>query len=214
MNSKFALSFIAGILMLSGAVFAAAGLEGIVQAAKDIGVFQFYLPFILVFAIILGLLQKVKVFGENKQLNVIIALVVAAYVAVFTPVGITFGQFLTSLFGNAIVVIITFVIVALFFAVLQGGGLFEFKGFKGVYSYWVVLLLFALIIFGVFVASGGTAIFPGLKVSPTEWLSPVIRAFGMSSTTLALIILIVGTGLIVWWFAKPEAGKVAEPKKE
>ncbi len=206
--SKVGLSFIVGILMLSGLIFAQ-GIEDIIGIAKDVGVFQFYLPFIIAFAILYGLLQKVQIFGDPtkgpaKSLNIIISLAIAAFVMVYTPVGITLSQFFTNLFGNAIVVILTFVVIAMFISILKEGKIFDFKMLTKGSNYAIGILLFVLIVVGVFVASGGTAIFPGLKISPNEILSPITRALNVSSTTLALIILIIGTGLIVWMVGKGE----------
>jgi hypothetical protein len=50
-----------------------AGLETL----RNLGFFQFFLPFLLFFAIIYGALQKTKVFGERKDIDAIIALVIA-----------------------------------------------------------------------------------------------------------------------------------------
>lgn len=208
---RFAFGFVISVLMFSGLVFAQ-GLQDVISTLKDIGVFQFYLPFIISFAVLFGLLEKIKIFGDKgKQLNIIVALAVSAYVMVYTPVGITLSQFFTNLFGNAIVVILTIVVVAMFATVLNAGTGDKFKLdklFEG-RNIWIAILLFGLLALGVFVASGGTAIFPGLKISTKELFSPIKGIFGLSSTTLALVILIVGTGLIVWLFAKepkPTAG--------
>jgi len=202
MISKVGFSFVASILMFSGLVVAQ-GIQDVIGALKEVGVFQFYLPFLISFAVLYALLLKVKVFGENKALVTIIALASSAFIMVYTPVGITFSQFLTNFFGNAVVVILTIVVLIMFANILKTGEIFDVTGlFKGNWL-WVGLLLLLLIVVGVFVASGGTSIFPGLKINPSQLFGPI---GGVSSTTWAIIILIVGTGLIVWLFAR-------EPKK-
>ncbi len=51
---------------------------GGIQTLREIGFFDFFLPFILFFAIIYGALEKTQVFGEGrKDINAIIALVIA-----------------------------------------------------------------------------------------------------------------------------------------
>lgn len=202
--SKVGLSFVASILILSGLVVAQ-GLQDVISTLKEIGVFQFYLPFIISFAILFGLLQKIQLLPD-KRLNIIIALAISAFVMVYTPVGITLSQFFTNLFGNAIVIILTFIVIAIFINVLSTGKIFDFQMFTKGNNYLIGVALFILLVIGVFVASGGTAIFPGLKISPKQWLS---GAFGISSTTLAIIILVVGTGLIVWIFSKKDEDKAA-----
>lgn len=206
MFSKIGLGFVVSFLMLSGLVVAQ-GLQDIINVAKDIGIFQFYLPFIIAFAILYGLLQKVNVLG-SKGLNILVSLAIAGFVMIYTPVGITLSQFFINLFGNAIVVILTIVVIAILASVLATGGIFDFKKVTDMKYWWAIgLPLFILLAVGVFVASGGTSIFPGLKISPKELFSPVTGLFGISSTTLALIILIAGTGLIVWFFGKKETDK-------
>ena len=202
--SKFGLSFIVSVLMFSSLVFAQ-GLQDVINVAKDIGVFQFYLPFIISFAVIYGILAKVNLFGDKaRAINAIVALAISAFVMVYTPAGITLSQFFTNLFGNAIVVILTFVVIAIFISVLSSGKILDMD--KLIKNYWIGLIFLVLVALGVFVASGGTSIFPGLKISARELF--VGGLFGLSSTTLALIILIVGTGLIVWFFFK-EGGAAA-----
>ncbi len=43
---------------------------------QDIGVFRYALPFLLIFAMVFGILTKSRIFGENKGVNVVIALAV------------------------------------------------------------------------------------------------------------------------------------------
>lgn len=61
--------------------FAVAGtdLVGILNYWADIGVFSYVLPFLLVFAVVYGILAKVHIFGErekNKGVNAVIAIAV------------------------------------------------------------------------------------------------------------------------------------------
>ena len=200
--SKVGLSFVASILMLSGFAFAA-GIQDVISTLKDIGVFQFYLPFLISFAVLYALLLKAKIFGEQKGLVTIIALAASGFIMVYTPVGIAFSQFLANFVGNAMVVILTLVVVIIFANMLkekEGLGLDVTSVMKGGWL-WVGLLLLLLLAFGVFVASGGTSIFPGLKISTKELFGPI---GGLSSTTLAILVLVIGTGLIVFMFSKGE----------
>mgnify|MGYP001559561154 CR=1 FL=1 len=108
--SKVGLGFVFSVLMLSGLGFAQ-GFQDVIGTLKEIGVFQFYLPFLLVFAILYGLLLKTKIFGEqNKGIVTVIALAASAFIMVYSPVGITFSQFLANFFGNATPYLMFFVI--------------------------------------------------------------------------------------------------------
>lgn len=200
--SKVGLAFVASFLMLSSLVFAQ-GLEGVIGTLKEVGVFQFYLPFLLSFAILYALLLKTKIFSDQKGLVTVIALAASAFIMVYSPVGIAFSTFLANFFGNAVVVILTIVVLIIFVSMLQTGGFDIAQVIKGGWL-WLVGLLILLLVVGVFVASGGTSIFPGLKILPKESFSAI---GGLSATTWAILILVVGTGLIIFLFARPEKPK-------
>jgi len=49
----------------------------ILQDWEVMGVFEYVLPFVLVFAVIFGILHKSKIIGDNRGVNMVIALAVA-----------------------------------------------------------------------------------------------------------------------------------------
>lgn len=212
MGKKIVLGFVIGMLSLSGIAFAQQGIGSVIDTLKGIGVFEFYLPFLLTFSILYALLLKSKIFGETKGLTTIIALSVAGFIMVYTPVGITLSQFLANFVANSIVAILTILLILIFANMLKDGGFNVTEIVKG-RGLWVALLLVALVAFGIFVSSGGSTIFPGIKLLPRQ----TFDSFGgVSVTTWAILILIVGTGLIVWSFAKgssptPPAGGAPRP---
>ncbi|MBI1978644.1 MAG: hypothetical protein HYS62_01120 [Candidatus Aenigmarchaeota archaeon] len=199
---KLGLGLAFSVLMLSTVAFAQ-GLQDVIQIAKDVGVFQFYLPFLLSFAVLYALLLKTGVFGAQKNLVTIIALAASGFIMVYTPVGIAFSTFLANFVGNAIVVILTIIVVLIFVGMLQSGKILpeNFNDIMKGNTLWLFLLLLVLIVLGVFVASGGTSIFPGLNISTKQLFGSI---GGLSPTTLAIILLVVGTGIIVWLFSKPD----------
>jgi len=199
MISKVGLGFVFSILMLSGLVFAQ-GFQDVISTFKEIGVFQFYLPFLIVFAIFYGLLAKTKLFGDQKIFPVMISLAAAGFILVYTPIGITFSQFLTNFVGGAVTVILTFVVIIALVNMLLSGNIIK-QPEKGslLNNVPLVIGLVLVVVIGVFLASGGTALFPGLKIGTREIFSGI---GGLSSTTVALIVLVLGTGLIIWFFGK------------
>lgn len=52
-------------------------IDSVLQEWQIIGVFEYVLPFLLVFAVIFGILTTIHVFGENKGINLVIALAMA-----------------------------------------------------------------------------------------------------------------------------------------
>lgn len=200
--SKVGLGFVFSVLMLSSVAFAQ-GLQDVVNTLKEIGVFEFYLPFIIVFAILFGLLVKTKIFGDQRGIAIVIALAAAGFIMIYTPVGITFSQFLAQFVGGAVAVILTFVVLIVLVSMIstKEAGIFPEMWndiFKG-NMLWLLLAFILLIVVGVFISSGGTAIFPGLKIAPSQLFSSL---GGLDITTLSIIILVVGLALIIFIFGR------------
>ena len=70
------------------------GMEILVGNLNTLGFYDFFLPFILFVAIIFGLLQKNKVFGEKdtKAIDGIVAMSVSFFVINYTPIGLYFSM--------------------------------------------------------------------------------------------------------------------------
>lgn len=54
-------------------------LYSIITTWQNIGVFDFVLPFLLIFTLSFAVLSKAKILGDNKNLNVIVSLVLAFF---------------------------------------------------------------------------------------------------------------------------------------
>ena len=57
-------------------------LEEFVEAIEGWGLMDVFLPFLLIFTVMYALLQKLKIFGERKNVNAILALVFALLVVI------------------------------------------------------------------------------------------------------------------------------------
>lgn len=164
---------------------------------QQAGVFHFYLPFVLVFAIFYGLLTKSKVFGDDKlskRLNAIIALIAALYVVGFTPVGvqlISFADYIGVLFTDAAVVIVTLLVFLLILFMLIPTKTKDLSG------WWNILIVIAaLIALALFFNAGGGAIF-GIFGSFSGGL-------GISGQDIAVIVLVLITVFVIYWLTKGE----------
>jgi hypothetical protein len=60
--------------MVSGIILAGLSFGDVLRAADQADVFYYVLPFLLVFALIYGILTKSKILGENQGVNVILSL--------------------------------------------------------------------------------------------------------------------------------------------
>ena len=194
-----------------------AGIADLIAAGKDIGIFEFYLPFVIMFAILYGLLSKSKIFGNAEKdrkvraINLVISLAASAFVMAYTPVGITLTTFFANLFTHALIAIVTMVVLLMMVALVLGLGGKELKLETGVK--FIVLVLIILVI-GIFISSGGLAFFPGLTLGDVSD-TPIVILPNLNLTTqdIAIIVLVVLTGLVIW-FVYRSGGGGKEGEKE
>lgn len=197
----------------------------IVASAKEFGIFEFYLPFIIMFAIFWALLTKVKLFGDPfadkagprrlaRGVNLIVALAASLYIMANTILGISFAVFLSELFGGTFMVILTIIafvsVLYVVWTMAKGKNPLDLKDGEVISKNWTRLVAFAvvgavLLALGVYVSTAGTAIFPGLTLPgfsvpdiPTIAF-PSIPSLALTTQDLAIILLVVFTGLIVFY---------------
>lgn len=174
-----------------------AGFETLLTLAQTYGLFEFYLPFLLVFSLFYGLLEKTKIFGtEGKRVNVIIALVSSLYILIFSPVSITISTFFSTFFAETSLVIVT-LLVGMMMVGLLAGDIFNPSGWKNIWSKSLGIIVFLgfLLGVGIFWTSGGFQLFgqiaPGISVSAEDMM---------------LIVLIAFTVVIMWYMSRGEGG--------
>jgi len=184
------------------------GIADFFALAQQAGIFHFYLPFVLVFAIFYGLLTKSGIFGKDsmaKRLNAIIALVAALYVVGFTPVGvqlISFADYLATLFTDAAVIIVTLLVfIMILYMLVPGKQLGDLTGWLRVLG-----LVAVLIVLAIFFNAGGGQIFGfigniggGLGIS------------GISGQDIALIVLILITVGVIYWLVSEKSSSKKPP---
>jgi len=81
---------------------------------EQIGFFSYLLPFMLIFALVFGILTKVNVFKENKMINGIIALAVAMMALQFDFVPTFFAQIFPRLGVGLAILLGILIMVGLF----------------------------------------------------------------------------------------------------
>ncbi len=198
-----------------------ANIADVIAQGKEFGIFEFYLPYIIMFAIFFGILRKVKIFGDEtdgtaKGINVLLSAAMSFFVMIYTPVGTTLSQFFATIFGETLVAIISIIAVFLIGTILiKGLGIDRFakkddKGKWDVNKSGVVLaVIVALIGLAIFISSNGLAFFPGLTFgqlpsvsTPSVFLPSLPGIPTISSQDLAIIILVIGTVAIMMWMMK------------
>ncbi len=191
-----------------------AGISDLIAMGKDLGIFQFYLPFIITFAILYGLLDRTKIFGkEAKNINLIIALSASLFVMVFTPVGpaaMQISTFISNLFAGTLMIVLTIlsflIVMFMLFIPLTGKEQPDFGKYVG-----LIVGIAAILGIGVFITSGGAAVFPGINlggIGGGGYGAPSFYLPGISSQDLGIIIVVVVTGLAIYWINKSSGNSV------
>ncbi len=184
------------------------GIAELILAGKELGIFQFYIPFMVMFAILYGLLNKTKIFGEEKKaktINLIISIGISLFLmqyALAAPLANFFAQFTGSIFA-ILIGILGFLMVTYLLLALVGGKLPEPE------KYVKYLVLTGIILsVAAFISSGGAVIFPGISISNFPQTLPSVG--GLSSGDIAIILMIIFAIIVIYWLTKGEEGKKIE----
>ena len=163
-------------------------LEEFVRILDSWGLTDVMLPFLLIFVVIFAILQKAKIFGEDKKkFNLVFALVVGLLVVIPHVLNIYPPEAdVVQIMNKALPQISIFAVAIVMLLILIGlfGG--EAKWASGSLSGWVAIIAFlvVLIIFGN--AAGWWTTW--------SWLD---NLFG--EETVAIIVMILVFAIIVWW---------------
>lgn len=87
----------------------------------QIGGFDLLLPFILVFTLVFAVLQKIKLFGEKKNINMVVSLVIAIFFLNNTYLIFVLQQFLP----NVSIILIVFLMFLLLLGIFAGETTFK-----------------------------------------------------------------------------------------
>lgn len=103
--------------------YSGTGFGNLLASWESLGVFDFMLPFLLIFALIFGILSKLSLFGDrSKQINAIIAFSVGLMAIRFDIVPLFFADIFPRL-GIALSGVLVFLIVLGLFADSKNRGL-------------------------------------------------------------------------------------------
>lgn len=101
---------------LQTAVFSSGGIGDLLNSIAELGFFQYVLPFLLIFALVFGILMKMNLFKDStKAVSAIIALAVALMALSFDVVPQFFSKIFPS-FGIGLSVVLVALIILGFFS--------------------------------------------------------------------------------------------------
>lgn len=184
-------------------------IEDVLELWKSYGVFEFFLPFVLMFAIFYGLLSKSKIFGDEdkerrvKNINVIISFVAAMFVMV-SPVGVSMTTFFGTFFTQTMVVLaLLLCFTMIMFMIVPANVSQDLLKNPAQYLKYLVPLA-AIATLAIFFGSGTPEIF-GIKLGGVGGISlPSLNLSTEDVVTLAMILVFV---LIVAYMTRGEKPK-------
>ncbi|MDD5012145.1 MAG: hypothetical protein PHQ66_00655 [Candidatus Nanoarchaeia archaeon] len=102
------------MIMLQTSVFGEGVVADLLTKWEALGFFSYLLPFLLVFALVFGILTRTQIFKENKAVNAIIALAVAFMSLQFDFVPTFFSQIFPRLGVGLAIILGVLIIIGLF----------------------------------------------------------------------------------------------------
>lgn len=94
--------------------FEGGGIGNILSQWESMGFFSYVLPFLLIFALVFGILIQLRLFRDNKTINAIIALAVGLMALQFSFVPRFFSEIFPRLGIGLVVILIIIILTGLF----------------------------------------------------------------------------------------------------
>ncbi len=129
--------------VITGMVSYYNGIGNILQQWADIGVFQYILPFLLIFAVVIALLEKVEIFKDNKGVSVMIALSIALLSLQFDLVPTFFSIIFPKLGVGLAVLLVSLVLMGFFLGQESEWGNYVFFAIGAIIFLAIVFLSFS-----------------------------------------------------------------------
>ena len=102
------------ISLVSYGYFGGGAIGNVLAQWEQAGVFSYMLPFLLIFAMIFGILVKTNLFKDNKSLNAIIALAVSLMALQFDFVSIFFSELFPRVAIGLIILLVVMILLGMF----------------------------------------------------------------------------------------------------
>ena len=179
-------------------------LDALVNFMKQQGVYEVYLPFLLTFSIFFALLRKTKIFYSKQDaqgkyeddkignnISIVVSVVAALFVTVFTPAGITMSYYFSMFFTQASIAMVAIIVFLMIGSLLMTNLVNpnDQQKLEDVLKQWTKYMIgFAvLLVIFMFANSGGINLF-------TKW---GLRIPYLDQGDFGVILLVIGTGVII-----------------
>ncbi len=102
------------IFLQTFAGYSGSGFGRVLWNLQQAGVFSYVLPFLIIFALVFGILSRVNLFGDNKAINSIIALSVGLLSLQFNKVTVFFSEIFPKLGIGLSVILVVLILLSAF----------------------------------------------------------------------------------------------------
>lgn len=124
------------VFLASYGAFGGGSIGNMLAQWESAGIFQYALPFLLIFAVVFSILSFTKVFKDNRAVNAVISLAVALMALQFQIVSIFFSEIFPRM-GAALSILLVLVIL---------GGFFVDPSKDDGWLKWVLIIITAVIL--------------------------------------------------------------------
>jgi len=173
---------------------------GVLQILQNWGVIDGLLPFLLLFTLMFAILTKIGVFGDRKiaavisgaisALIVIPHMIGGVYPAGFDPINM-----INQMLPSAGILLVAILLVLMMIG-LVGGETNKISGWIA----WVVTIAIGILLLSII-----SAIWPSI---------PIVKYLFADASLVALVIVILVFGLIVWFVTKEPLSEAEKTKRE
>jgi len=189
------------------------GFEDLIATGMGLGIFDLFLPFVLSWAIIYGIMRKVSIFGDEKvgrTTDLIVSIVLSLLIIGYTPVGITLAAFFGTMFTGTVMIVVTLlgtIMVLYVLGKMLGIDIIserESKRWKA-----VVLILAIVLAAAAFLYSGGLSFFGGVGIPGigTSISLPALPSLNISLEDAVVFGSIVLVLAVIIYISSEEGGK-------
>lgn len=125
--------------ILDTATFFGGGFGGILSSLEGAGFFSYALPFLLIFALVFGVLSRMGLFKENKAVTAIIALAVGLMSLQFNLVPEFFAKIFPSFSIGLVIILVILILIGLFTDPSKPGIMYTLLGVSAVIAIIVIV---------------------------------------------------------------------------
>lgn len=169
--------------------FNGGGFRNVLLELEQLGFFDYLLPFLIIFAMVFGILTKIKIFEDNKSVNAIIALSVGLMALQFGFVSVFFSEIFPRVGIGITIVLVVLVFLGLFMDPDKGG------------SKWMMFGVGAVIVIVILVQTA----------EATSWWYSGWWWQDNMGTILVLAAFVAVVGIIIGATSEPSSGQGNSP---